>query len=141
MPLFLLFFIAVPLIEIFVLVQVGEEIGALNTVILVVATAMLGLALLRRQGVKALQDAQRKMAEGTLPAKELVEGVFLAVGGALLLTPGFVTDALGFCCLIPGLRHFFVAGLIKRLRVVQTPARGPQSKSGRTIEGQFDRED
>ncbi len=141
MPLFLLFFIAVPLIEIFVLVQVGDEIGALNTVILVVLTAMLGLALLRRQGVKALQDAQRKMAEGTLPAKELVEGVFLAVGGALLLTPGFVTDALGFCCLIPGLRHFLVAGLIKRLRIVQTPVSGSESKDGHTIEGQFDRED
>lgn len=115
MRLFLLLFITVPLIEIYLLIRVGKMIGGFNTVALVVLTAAIGLALLRAQGQKALMTARSKMEQGTLPAKEMAEGVFMAVGGALLLTPGFATDFLGFCCLIPGLRRALIAWGIQRV--------------------------
>jgi UPF0716 protein FxsA len=90
-------------------------------------TAMVGLALLRRQGPSTLLRAQKKLQRGEVPAKELVEGVFLAVGGALLLTPGFVTDALGFCCLIPGIRHVIIGWGMRNIRV---QAFGASSRGG-----------
>src|SRR5690606_19661020 len=100
-----LLFVLTPIVEMWVLIKVGGVIGALPTIGLVLLTAVIGLALLRMQGFATLLRARQKMEEGQLPAKELVEGIFLAVGGALLLTPGFVTDALGFACLLPGTRH------------------------------------
>jgi len=114
MPILLLFVI-MPVLEMWLLIEVGSRIGALVTIGLVLMTAMIGLALLRRQGVSTLMRANQRMQSGQLPAQEMVEGIFLAVGGALLLTPGFVTDAIGFACLIPGLRHVIIGRLLKRI--------------------------
>ncbi len=108
MPLLLLF-ILVPIIEIWVLIEVGSAIGALPTIFLILATAFIGLALLRQQGFSTLFRMQQRMNSGELPASEILEGVVLAVGGALLLTPGFVTDAIGFMCLIPVTRKMMIA--------------------------------
>ena len=102
--LFLLFFI-VPLVEIYFLIQVGEVIGAGFTIALVVATAVLGAALVRSQGFSTINRVQSQLNQGALPAVEIFEGVFLLVAGALLLTPGFFTDAIGFACLTPPLRR------------------------------------
>ncbi|MGH1370477.1 MAG: FxsA family protein [Cellvibrionaceae bacterium] len=113
MPLLLLFVI-MPVLEMWVLIEVGSKIGALTTIGLVLLTAMLGLALLRQQGISTVMRANQRMQSGQLPAQEMVEGIFLAVGGALLLTPGFVTDAIGFACLIPGLRHLIIGRLLKK---------------------------
>ena len=104
-------FLLVPLIEIYFLIQVGSMIGAGWTVFLVVATAVLGAGLLRRQGFNTLQRAQSSMARGEVPAIAMLEGVALLFSGALLLTPGFFTDAIGFILLVPIIRQ----GLIKRL--------------------------
>ena len=139
-------FILVPIVEMIVLIKVGGAIGALSTVALVFLTAAIGLALLRRQGPSTLARAQEKMQSGALPAKEMVEGIFLAVGGALLLTPGFITDALGFCCLIPGIRHVIIAWGISHIRFSNIQAAssyksGPSdSQHGNTIEGEYRRE-
>lgn len=114
MPLLLLF-VVMPVMEMWLLIEVGGQIGALATIALVLLTAMTGLALLRRQGFATLMRANQKMAEGQLPAEEMVEGICLAVGGALLLTPGFVTDAVGFACLLPGIRQLLIGGLVKRM--------------------------
>ncbi len=114
MPILLLFVI-MPVLEMWLLIEVGSRIGALVTIGLVLMTAMIGLALLRQQGVSTLMRANQRMQSGQLPAQEMVEGIFLAVGGALLLTPGFVTDAIGFACLIPGLRHVIIGRLLKRI--------------------------
>jgi UPF0716 protein FxsA len=100
----LLLFIAMPIIEMWLLISVGAEIGALATIGLVLATALIGAGLLRHQGLQTLWSVQRKLAEGQMPAREIFSGIILAVSGALLLTPGFVTDALGFAALVPGLR-------------------------------------
>nr|WP_010133467.1 FxsA family protein [Microbulbifer agarilyticus] len=151
---FLLLFIIMPILEMWVLIRVGEEIGALPTIGLVLLTAVVGLALLKRQGLSTILRAQQKMAVGELPAQEMAEGIFLAVGGALLLTPGFITDAIGFACLIPGIRHLFLGKLLSHVVVVRGPghppggdhAPGSQAQPGKNrphdvIEGDFKRED
>jgi len=113
MRFFILLFITVPIIEMWLLIEVGSQIGALSTIFLVFLTAAIGLALLRQQGLATLLRVNEKMTQGQLPASEILEGVALAVGGALLLTPGFVTDAIGFACLIPFSRRLIVALLLK----------------------------
>jgi UPF0716 protein FxsA len=105
MQLLFLFFLIVPFVEIYLLLQVGGLIGAFPTIFLVVTTAALGAWLLRRQGFATWQRFQSNLAQGTIPAYEMIEGPILLVGGALLLTPGFFTDILGFACLLPGLRR------------------------------------
>jgi UPF0716 protein FxsA len=95
----------IPFVEIYVLLQVGGIIGAFPTIFLVVFTAALGAWLLRRQGFATWQRFQANLAQGVVPAYEMIEGPILLVGGALLLTPGFFTDLVGFACLIPTLRR------------------------------------
>jgi UPF0716 protein FxsA len=112
----LIIFMLVPIVEMWILIEVGGWIGALPTIALVVLTATLGLSLLKRQGLSTLMSARRKMDEGSIPASELVSGVMIAVGGALLLTPGFVTDAIGFALLIPQTRQWLMFKLIDRYR-------------------------
>jgi UPF0716 protein FxsA len=112
----LIIFMLVPIVEMWILIEVGGWIGALPTIALVVLTATLGLSLLKRQGLSTLMSARRKMDEGSIPASELVSGVMIAVGSALLLTPGFVTDAIGFALLIPQTRQWLLFKLIDRYR-------------------------
>lgn len=112
----LLLFMLIPFFEMWILIEVGGWIGALPTIGLVVLTAAIGLSLLKQQGLSTLMRARRKMDEGAIPASELVSGVMIAVGGALLLTPGFVTDALGFALLIPQTRKWLLFKLIDRYR-------------------------
>jgi len=113
-PIFFILFLVIPIIEIFFLIKVGEVIGAFPTIILVVLTAVIGAGLLRQQGLSTLARFQQNLSTGKLPAQEMVEGILLAVGGALLMTPGFVTDTLGFLCLLPFSRKFIAANVIKR---------------------------
>ena len=112
----LIIFMLVPIIEMWILIEVGGWIGALPTIGLVVLTATLGLSLLKHQGLSTLMSARRKMDEGSIPASELVSGVMIGVGGALLLTPGFVTDAIGFALLMPQARQWLLIKLIDRYR-------------------------
>ena len=114
MRLGLLFFITIPVVEMYILILVGGQIGALTTIALVVLTATIGLWLFRREGFATLQNLQSKLNHGEIPGKELLEGVMLLIGGALLLTPGFVTDSIGFVCLLPGLRKPIAEWLIQR---------------------------
>ncbi len=100
----LLAFIIVPIVEIALLVHVGGLIGTWQTIGLVVLTAVIGTALFRAQGFRVLMRTQDVLAQGGFPAKELFDGICILVAGVLLLTPGFVTDALGLMLLMPGLR-------------------------------------
>lgn len=125
MGIFLLLFIILPIVEMTILIKVGTMIGALNTIGLVLLTAVIGAALLRQQGFATLLRANERLNSGELPAKEVAEGLILAVGGALLLTPGFVTDTVGFLCLFPGTRHFLAAQALKKL-VVSSQSQGFQ---------------
>ena len=108
--------VLIPIVEMWILIEVGDRIGSLPTIALVVLTATIGLSLLKQQGLSTLMRARRRIDEGAIPASELVSGVMIAVGGALLLTPGFVTDALGFTLLIPQTRQWLLFKLIDRYR-------------------------
>ena len=94
-------FIIVPILEMLILIKVGSIIGVVPTVGLVLLTAVIGITLLKHQGFDTLNRLQHRLNNGEIPGTELVEGAMLLVGGALLLTPGFFTDAIGFICLIP----------------------------------------
>lgn len=113
-PIFFVLFLVIPIVEIFFLIKVGETIGAWPTIFLVVLTAVIGAGLLRQQGLSVLTRFQNNMGQGKLPAQEMVEGIILAVGGALLMTPGFVTDTVGFICLLPFSRQFIAKKVIER---------------------------
>ncbi|MAA64239.1 MAG: exlusion protein FxsA [Alteromonadaceae bacterium] len=153
-----LMFIVLPVVEMVVLIQVGTAIGLLNTIGLVLLTAIIGAALLRQQGLATLLKANQRLNSGELPAKEVAEGLILAVGGALLLTPGFVTDTFGLICLLPFTRHWLAGIALKRMVVAGSsgnrfqfgatfgtgPGQSPFQKGpgGRNdiIEGEFERE-
>ncbi len=124
LPLFLLIFIAIPLIEIYLLIEVGGAIGALATVIAVVSTAVLGITLIRIQGFSTLQKAQHSMAQGVPPAMEMFEGVMLLIAALCLLMPGFFTDTIGFLLLVPPLRKllasFVIGSALLKSRYVNT---------------------
>ncbi|MFZ1345269.1 FxsA family protein [Thiothrix eikelboomii] len=107
-PLFALLFFVVPLIEIYLLIQVGQVIGALPTILLVIATSVLGAYLLRQQGVSALTRLQNSLRQGQLAAEEMKAGVFILLGGILLMIPGFFTDFLGLLCLLPPTRKLLM---------------------------------
>jgi UPF0716 protein FxsA len=167
-----LLFIAIPLIELYFIIVIGEMIGAFWTVILVILTAVIGVSLLRIQGMSTLTRAQRNMAQGQIPAMEMMEGIALAVAGVLLITPGFITDSLGLLCLIPATRQAMIRYIMARASVhtsfsggmggfeshyhsSQSSHQNTENKSsgktsrpdsirnhkGRTIEGEYKRED
>jgi len=138
-------FVGVPLVELWLLIEVGSRIGALTTVALVVLTALAGGALLRWQGFETLRRAQASLAQGVPPAVELVEGALLVAAGALLLTPGFLTDAAGFGLLVPAWRHAAARALLRRWLGLPPGggrgASGPPGGGPRTIEGEWRRWD
>lgn len=113
-PILLTLFLVIPIIEIYLLIQVGGYIGVLPTIALVVMTAVIGASLLRSQGAQTYLRFNQALTEGRMPANEILEGVALLIGGALLLTPGFFTDLIGFICLLPFTRRPVVTFLVKR---------------------------
>ena len=117
MPFFLLLFlfIAVPIAEISLLIRVGGTIGVLNTIGFVIFTAVLGAYLVRQQGFATINKLQQETNAGRVPAMQIAEGVALLFAGAVLMTPGFITDSLGFAMLIPPLRQAFIAWAAKNL--------------------------
>jgi UPF0716 protein FxsA len=112
-----LIFIVVPIAEIYVIIQVGQAIGALWTVLLLIADSIIGARLLRWQGGRAWINFQSALAAGRIPHREILDGVLVIAGGAFLLTPGFITDVFGLVLLIPPSRAVvrrFVAGVLAR---------------------------
>ena len=138
-----LVFLIVPFIEIYLLLQIGGIVGVFPTILLVVSTAIIGAGLLRQQGLATWQRFQDNLQKGEIPAYEMVEGPILLVGGALLLTPGFFTDVIGFACLIPPARKRIAQYIIEK-RLVQAGVAPQQQKSKEqpgVIEGEFKRDD
>ena len=107
-------FVVVTLAEIYVLVTVGQAIGGLSTVLLVIITAFIGSRLLKQQGWSTMSKAQQSIAEGRTPAVEMFEGVVILVSGVLLLTPGFITDILGLLGLMPWSRSYFINHFLEK---------------------------
>jgi UPF0716 protein FxsA len=100
-------FVLVPIAEIYVIIQVGQEIGALWTVLILIADSLIGARLLSWQGRRAWAAFQSALAEGRIPHREVLDGVLIVLGGAFLLTPGFLTDIVGLLLLIPPTRAVF----------------------------------
>jgi UPF0716 protein FxsA len=116
MPVILLFvFIAVPIAEIAVFIQAGERFGLWPTLAMVILTAFLGTGLLRYQGLRTLGRVQESLQRGEVPVGEVFTGLCLLVAGALLLTPGFLTDAVGFALFVPGIRRVLAGGVLSAL--------------------------
>lgn len=132
--LILIIFVLAPLAELYLLIEVGRQIGALSTIGFSLLTAFLGGALVRFQGLRTLLRVQQSMAQGQLPALELIEGAILLVCGLLLLLPGFVTDGIGFLLLIPPLRRL---AALRLARGMLRPMAGATRDENRVIEGEF----
>jgi len=150
-PILLILFIAVPVIEIGLFIQVGGVLGLWPTIALVLITAFVGASLVRSQGLHTLMTVQQRMQNGEIPAQQIVEGVMLAVAGVLLLTPGFMTDAMGMLILLPAPRAMLAKYLMSKV-VVTNMSSGFQSSQferdfhshssqqhGQTFDGEFER--
>ncbi|MDN5937917.1 MAG: FxsA family protein [Salinisphaera sp.] len=139
----LLLFIAVPLVETWLLIEVGSRIGALPTIGIVIATAVIGSQLVRRQGLHTMREIQACQRRGQLPAVPLAEGAILFVAGVLLVLPGLISACLGFLLLIPPLRRRLARQILRRALVAtptQTSSHDPQRRPD-VIEGEYRRED
>ena len=126
-------FIVVPIAEIAVLIQIGQTIGFLPTLTLLILDSVLGAVLLRSQGRAAWVRLHRALAEGRIPGREVIDGALVIFGGALLLTPGFLTDILGLILLLPPTRALVRRALVARFsgRLVASATAGAQSRVGR----------
>lgn len=112
----LLLFILVPLAELYLFMTLGSELGFGNTVLIIILTAVLGAALTKSQGRRAMAKFQEASAAGRVPAKEALEGILILIAGAVLITPGFLTDTVGFLLLLPPFRSLVASALGKRLK-------------------------
>ncbi|SMN16478.1 Cytoplasmic membrane protein FsxA [uncultured Candidatus Thioglobus sp.] len=107
-------FVVMTLLEIYVLVSVGESIGGFSTILLVVITALVGSTLLKQQGWSTMAKAQQAIVNGQTPAFEMMEGVVILISGVLLLTPGFITDGIGLLGLMPFSRVYFIDKILSK---------------------------
>jgi UPF0716 protein FxsA len=129
-----LLFVTVPLLELYLLFQVGSYFGALPTIVLCLFTAALGAVLLRQQGLETLMRVQSKLQQGEMPATEVIGGLILLFSGIFLLTPGLFTDIIGFICLLPQFRNYVANNMLAGILEKQAK----QSQQNNTIvEGEF----
>jgi len=145
LPLGLLLFILAPVAEIWLMIDIGSVIGAGWTVLAIIATAIIGATLVRYQGLGVYTRMNLSASRGELPAMEMIEGLALLISGVLLLTPGFITDTMGFLILIPPLRRWFALNMLKRFFIitngVDPGSDGDTGAGPKTIEGEFRRID
>lgn len=136
----LVFLVLVPVLD---LALLGHLIGFWNTVFLVLGTACLGFALIRHQGVSALQAGRQKLAAGQMPLTEMTTGVFLALAGVLFIHPGFITDVLGLLCLVPGVRSLVALKVAAKAANGQfeTHFKTETYQEKHTFEGEFENVD
>jgi UPF0716 protein FxsA len=130
LPLLVLLFIIVPLAELYVIIQVGQAIGALPTIALLVLDSILGSMLMRSQGRTAWLRFRLALEEGRIPGREVLDGALVIFGGAFLLTPGFLTDILGAVLLIPPTRALVRRVLVRRFSVRLLGGMAPPGRSG-----------
>ncbi len=130
--------VVAPLVELYVLIQVGQVIGGLRTIALLVVVSLLGAALLRREGARTWRSFRRASASGRVPAREVADGAIVVLAGALLLTPGFVTDVVGLLLLVPPVRavarRALTRAALRRITVVPPPGR---RRDPRVVDGEL----
>ena len=129
---FFLLFIGIPALEIFLMIKIGGEIGALNTVALIFLTAIIGIYYARIQGLQTLRSGITNLYQNKVPVYELISGASIAIAALLLIIPGFFTDALGFILLIPFTRNMLFKLVFKNKSTI-----GEKKKNDRTIDGEI----
>jgi len=113
----LMIFILVPLLELFILIKVGKYMGTLNTIGLIILTGIIGASFAKQQGAGILASIRQSMQQGQVPGDAMLQGLMVLIGGILLITPGFITDLVGFSLIIPFTRQFYsglVLGFLKQ---------------------------
>lgn len=140
-PRLLILFIGIPLIELILFMQIGSRIGIPATIATIVLTGIIGASLTRRQGLQVFTRYQKALAEGRMPHEEVIEGLMILVAGAVLLTPGFLTDAIGFALLVPtvraavrGLAAKYLKGKVE-VRVANAGVEFPGTNPTSTVQG------
>jgi UPF0716 protein FxsA len=118
LPYLILLFTVLPALELFVLIEVGSHIGALNTILLVIVTGVVGASLAKMQGFMVLQKIKTSLDQGMLPSSELMDGMMILAGGIVLLTPGFISDVIGLFLLIPVTRAMIKILVQKRMEAM-----------------------
>jgi len=130
------------------LISVGQAIGSLSTILLIIATAFIGSRLLKQQGWATMARAQQNISEGQQPTIEILEGVVILISGVLLITPGFITDILGLLGLIPSSRQYFIYHFLEKntekffsrtttFYSYKSKNNGEKKNSNNTIEGEY----
>lgn len=130
LPLLLLAFIVVPLAELAVIIRIGGWLGVAPTIVLLLVDSLAGAVLLRYQGRAAWRRFQDALRRGRMPGREVLDGVLVVFGGALLLTPGFLTDLLGLACLVPATRALLRRVLVRRVTLGLASAPGRVRRPG-----------
>jgi UPF0716 protein FxsA len=149
MRVFFFLFLLFPLIELALIIKIGSMIGVLPVLLLIIGSGVLGAVLLRVAGVATAWRARERLARGELPEQEMLEGLLIAVGGGLLLLPGFISDLFGLLCLLPFTRRLLVRGLRRKAQeqalrqrafAEDLAARSGQQRPN-VIEGEYQRHD
>ena len=133
---FFLIFIGLPALEIFLMIKIGDEIGALNTISLIFLTAIIGIYYARIQGIQTLRSGILNLYQNKAPINELISGASIAFAALLLIIPGFITDLFGFLLLIPLTRNAIFKLAIRKKTVVRE-----SNKENRTIDGEIIKKD
>lgn len=155
MRVFFLLFLVFPLLELFVLIRVGSSIGALTTLLLVLAGGVFGILCIRLAGLTTALNVRQRMAQGEMPNGEMLNGLLLVVAGGLLFLPGFISDAIGLLCLLPITRSWLIkriglhmtrsagqtTGFYSTRQTYTQHARDAQRPQVQIIEGEFERKE
>ena len=128
---FFLLFIGIPALEIFLMIKIGGKIGALNTVLLIFLTAIIGIYFAKLEGIKTMRSGIMNMYQNKIPIYEMISGASIAIAALLLITPGFFTDTIGFLLLIPFTRKILISFLVKK----QNISNGQKDK--KTLDGEI----
>ena len=134
---FFLLFIGLPVLEIFLMINIGGKIGALNTVLLIFTTAVVGLYFAKLQGLSTMRSGFLNLYQNRTPIYEIISGASIAVGALLLIIPGFITDTIGFLLLIPFTRKFLISFLVNKQRF-STEQKNTETLDGEIIEKKKD---
>ena len=131
-------FLLIPIIELFIMFKIGKVIGLEITILIIIITAIIGAKLTKVQGAKAIKNAQSEIKGGKLPHKEVMDGIMIIIAGAFLLTPGFVTDIVGFSLLLPALRSNYQKLLLALIKTKILFAHSPINKQKKEAKSNAD---
>tara|TARA_Y200000002_G_C22524445_1_gene597001 strand:- start:487 stop:906 length:420 start_codon:yes stop_codon:yes gene_type:complete len=128
---FFLLFIGVPALEVFLMIKIGGEIGALNTVSLILLTAIVGIYFAKIEGIKTMRSGVMNMYQNKIPIYEMISGASIAIAALLLIIPGFFTDTIGFLILIPFTRKILISFFVKKRNI------SSNQESSKTLDGEI----